>query len=109
MASSRHQVKGCHSWSVDGGAFKATQSITLRRGATLSVQNTDVMPHTMILTSGPSLHIANATMGKMGARTSMRLVKRGTYRFTTKVGEDYMAGVKTVGPDNVLKLTVVVS
>jgi len=27
----------------------------------------------------------------------------------TKAGEDYMAGVKTIGEDNVLRLTVVVS
>jgi hypothetical protein len=26
--------------------------------------------------------------------------------FTTKPGEDYMSGFNTVGPDNVLKLTV---
>jgi hypothetical protein len=48
-------------------------------------------------------------MARMGARTKVTFTKAGTYRFTTKVGEDYMKGVKTVGEDNVLKLTVVVS
>ena len=48
-----------------------------------------------LLTSGPSLHISNARMGKMGASLSVTLVNAGTYRFTTKAGEDYMAGVKT--------------
>ena len=35
--------------------------------------------------------------------------KPGVYHFTTKAGEDYMAGMKTIGEDNVLRLTVVVS
>jgi hypothetical protein len=105
----RHQVQGCHSWSVDGGAFKARQSITLRRGAVLSVLNADVMPHTLVLTSGPSLHIANARMGKMAATVKVTLLRPGTYRFTTKAGEDYMSGVTTTGADNVLRLTVVVT
>ena len=34
--------------------------------------------------------------------------KAGTYALKTKAGEDYMAGVKTVGEDNVLKLKVIV-
>jgi hypothetical protein len=34
--------------------------------------------------------------------------KPGVYTFTTKAGEDYMSGVKTIGEDNVLKLTVTV-
>ena len=33
----RHQVKGCHSWSANGDAYKATQAIKLQRGASLSV------------------------------------------------------------------------
>jgi hypothetical protein len=105
----RHQVQGCHAWSVDGGAFKARQSITLRRGAVLSILNSDVMPHTLVLTSGPSLHIANARMGKMAATVKITLLHPGTYRFTTKAGEDYMSGVMTTGADNVLRLTVVVT
>jgi hypothetical protein len=105
----RHQVQGCHAWSVDGGPYKARQSIALRRGGVLSVLNADVMPHTLILTNGPSLHIANASMSKMGASLKLTLVRAGTYHFTTKPGEDYMAGVTTSGEDNVLRLTVVVS
>ena len=61
----RHELRGCHTWSVNGGVFKASHSITLRRGSTLAVTNTDVMPHTLILTSGPSLRIAHPTLGHM--------------------------------------------
>jgi plastocyanin len=105
----RHQMRGCHSWSVDGGAFKASQSITLHHGGWLAVTNNDVMPHTLVLTSGPSLRIAHAKLGHMGASLKVTLTKPGVYHFTTKPGEDYMAGMKTIGNDNVLKLTVIVS
>jgi hypothetical protein len=39
----------------------------------------------------------------------VRFARAGTYRFTTKTGEDYpwmKSMAKTVGPDNVLHLTV---
>jgi hypothetical protein len=44
----------------------------------------------------------------MSATLRVTFPKAGVYTFTTKVGEDYMSGVKTIGEDNVLRLTVVV-
>ena len=107
----RHQMRGCHTWSVNGGPFKAGQSITLKRGSGLTVTNNDVMPHTLVLTSGPMLRIAPAKLGHMGAAVKVAFVHPGVYRFVTKPGEDYpaMAGMKTIGEDNVLRLTVTVS
>ena len=29
----RHQTQGCHAWSANGDAYKATQAIKLKRGA----------------------------------------------------------------------------
>ncbi|MHB8469406.1 MAG: cupredoxin domain-containing protein [Gaiellaceae bacterium] len=105
----RHQLRGCHAWSVNDAAFKASQSIALRRGGTIVWTNDDVMSHTLVLTSGPSLRIGQPKLGHMGAALTLRLARPGVYRFTTKPGEDYMSGVKTVGADNVLRLVVVVS
>jgi plastocyanin len=105
----RHQLHGCHAWSVNGGPFKASQSITLRRGGWLTVTDNDVMSHRLVLTSGPALRITNATLKHMGASVKVTLTKPGVYHFTTKPGEDYMSGVKTIGEDNVLRLTIVVS
>jgi plastocyanin len=105
----RHQTRGCHTWSANGDAFKASQSIALRRGGWLAVTNNDVMPHTLVLTSGPALRIAHPKLGHMGASLKITLIKPGVYHFTTKAGEDYMSGMKTIGEDNVLRLTVVVS
>jgi plastocyanin len=105
----RHQTHGCHSWSLNGGAFTARQSVALPRGASISVVNNDVMPHKLVETSGPAVRVQTASMSHIGATAKISFARAGVYRFTTKVGEDYMAGVKTTGEDNVLRLTVTVS
>jgi plastocyanin len=102
-----HQLRGCHSWSFNGGAYKASQSITLSKGSTLAIVNNDVMPHKFMRLSGPALTLSKtANMNDPGAMTTVRFTKAGVYKFVTKAGEDYMKGVKTVGEDNVLRLTV---
>jgi hypothetical protein len=43
----------------------------------------------------------------LASQRRLRLSPRlASTAFTTKPGEDYMEGIKTVGDDNVLKLTV---
>jgi len=105
----RHQMHGCHAWSYNGGAFKASQSVTLHRGATLLVTDNDIMPHKLVQVAGPTLRLpASASMHKLGATTQVVFAKAGVYKFTTKAGEDYkaFASMKTIGEDNVLRLTV---
>ncbi len=121
----RHQLRGCHTWSVNGGPFAASQTVLLRRGGWITVTNNDVMPHKLVETSGPAIQITNVktsmmgmglrghfapgTMAHMGATTKVTFSRAGVYRFTTKPGEDYIPGIKTIGEDNVLRLTVTVS
>jgi plastocyanin len=106
----RHEMQGCHAWSVNGGAYKPSQSVTLKKGATLNVVDNDVMPHKLVKLSGPALTLSSsANMNHPGATTHVKFLKAGVYRFTTKAGEDYMKGIKTIGEDNVLKLKVTVS
>ena len=104
----RHQVKGCHSWSANGDAYKATQAIKLQRGASLSVTNNDVMPHKLVQAAGPKMRLVHPNMLKMASSATVKLTQRGLYRFTTRAGEDYAwaGSMKTVGEDNVLHLTV---
>jgi hypothetical protein len=105
----RHQLRGCHSWSVNGGASKPSQVLTLTKGATLTIVNNDVMPHKFVKVSGPALSLASsANLNHSGATTHVKFAKAGVYTFTTKAGEDYMKGVKTIGADNVLRLKVTV-
>jgi plastocyanin len=107
---------------VNGGAYGAAKSVTLARGGSIMFTNNDVMPHSLIKRSGPAVSMRNGNGGMrmhgsaapgvknhMGATTTVSFPRAGTYVFKTKDGEDYMAGVKTVGEDNVLRLTVKVS
>ena len=119
-----HQTKGCHSWALNGGAFKPSQQLALRRGGYVTIKNNDVMPHTLIQTAGPktTIKLVNAAMngmgmhgkiganmmGHMGATLRVDFSQAGTYKFTTKAGEDYMAGFETTGEDHVLRLVVTV-
>ena len=106
----KHQLRGCHSWSVNGGAYKPSQSLTLKKGATLTIVDDDVMPHKLVRLSGPALTMpSSANMNHAAATTHVKFTKAGIYTFKTKAGEDYMKGVKTIGEDNVLKLKVTVS
>jgi hypothetical protein len=106
----RHQMKGCHTWSYNGGAYKAAQSITLTRGATLTVKDNDVMPHKLVRTSGPAVQLRTPAMKHMGAVARVTFTKAGIYRFKTRAGEDYSwaSHMETKGEDNVLRLTVTV-
>lgn len=104
----RHQVQGCHSWSVNGNAFTAAQKIVVRPTTTFTFTNNDVMPHQLIQLSGPKVSFGTPGMNKPGAHASVQLFKKGTYVFGTKAGEDWMKGMVTTGEDNVLRLTVIV-
>ena len=107
----RHQTHGCHSWSVNGGLSRASIKTTLARGGTIRFVDNDVMSHTLVQTSGPAAHfLSGKAMRHMSASVRATFAKAGTYRFTTKAGEDYPGmGMKTIGEDNVLRLTVKVS
>jgi hypothetical protein len=122
----RHQVRGCHSWSLNGGAWKTTQHIRLASGESLVVTNNDVMFHKLVKVSGPTvvfqllttgspmkgtvkLPWAPGLMGRPGATVKVTFPKAGVYRLTTKSGEDYMPMGATVGEDNVLHAIITVA
>jgi plastocyanin len=106
----QHATHGCHTWSVGHNASRALQTVRVHAGTTFTVTNNDVMPHQLVQLAGPKIALHAATMGRMGATTQFALRTPGTYRFTTKAGEDYPGvTVKTTGEDNVLRLTVVVA
>jgi plastocyanin len=107
----RHQMKGCHAWSVDGGPYRALQRTTLARGGTITFVDNDVMPHKLVQTSGPAVRYhGSAAMRHMSATVRVTFGKAGVYKFTTKPGEDYPGmAMKTIGEDNVLRLIVKVA
>jgi hypothetical protein len=122
----RHMVKGCHTWSLNGAKSAVNQVIKLHPGQSLTIRNTDVMPHQLVKTSGSAVTMRLIVSGiastgslkapyvagmlpHMSSVLRVSFPKTGTYTLKTKAGEDYMAGVKTVGEDNVLELRVVVA
>jgi hypothetical protein len=121
----RHQVVGCHTWSLNGGPYKPAQSLRLAPGASLAITDNDVMAHQLVRVSGPRVTYRLTNAGAMmpgmmtapyasgmmpHAAATLRVTfpAKGVYVFRTKAGEDYMKGVKTTGPDNVLRLVVTV-
>jgi len=107
----RHQMRGCHAWSVNGGTYKASQVVRITRGTSITFTNNDVMRHTLIQTKGAKVVLSHAKMGHMGATAKVSFSKAGVYKFKTSFGEDYpgMTGMKTIGEDKNLKLTVTVT
>jgi len=120
----RHQLRGCHAWSLNGGTYRPSQTAEIRAGGWISVTNNDVMAHKLVKVAGPAVSytrlsagMAGRAMGmsgrfppamlaRMGASVRVTFTKPGVYRFTTKPGEDFMPGMQTAGADNVLRLTV---
>ena len=105
----RHEMRGCHAWSLGDGAAKVSQIIRLKRGVHLAIGNNDVMPHKLVQTSGPRVSLPDgASMNSIGAMIEVRFPEAGVYRFTTRAGADYSKGMRTIGVDNTLKLKVIV-
>jgi hypothetical protein len=121
----RHQTHGCHAWALGvGKPYKAAQSLKLTRGSSITVVDNDVMAHKLIQTSGQHVAITKVpstvkdlsreftgagVMAHPGAAVKVVFAKAGVYKFTTRFGEDYMKMPDTIGEDNHLTLTVVVS
>ena len=103
-----HQMRGCHMWQLGNGKPTPSLTATLKAGTVVRFVNNDVMPHKLIEQAGPKLTLKSANMNHMSASTLVKLGKMGTYRFTTRPGEDYkgMSMMKTVGEDYVLHLTL---
>jgi plastocyanin len=103
-----HQMKGCHMWQLGSGKPNANLTITLKAGTALRFVNNDIMPHELIQSAGPKLTLVRPNMNRLSAVATTTFTRKGSYRFTTKPGEDYkmFTGHKTIGEDYALHLTV---
>ena len=103
-----HQMRGCHMWQLGNGKPTPNLTVTVKTGTALRFLNDDIMPHKLIQSSGPKLTLVRPNMNRLSAVATTTFTRSGTYRFTTKPGEDYkmFAGHKTIGEDYVLHLTV---
>jgi hypothetical protein len=103
----RHVQRGCHVWA-HGSMTGTTMRLHLRVGQHLSILDQDVDAHQLLELAGPMrLHMGGPMMTNHG--TTIAFMKSGVYRLGTKTVEMPgmgMGDVKTIGPDNKLRLVV---
>jgi hypothetical protein len=106
----QHVQRGCHVWS-NGRMTGAMMRLHLRPGQKLSIMDNDVDPHQMMELAGP-IHLQMGGPMMMNHGETIAFMKKGVYRLGTKTVEMPGGGemeVKTVGPDNHLRLLVTVA
>ena len=93
------------------GPSRASLNLKVDRDTSVFFVNDDVMPHRLIQSAGPKAHLFTPNMNGLHAHATVTFGRAGVYRFTTRPGEDYKwtHEVKTVGKDNVLRLTLTVT
>ena len=121
----RHQLRGCHTWSVNGGAYRPMLEARVRRGGSITITNNDPMVHKLLQLAGRPVamrhtadrhrmrvglkHITGrGVMNHMQATLRVTFLRRGLHRFTTKDLGDYFE-LTTSGEHNHLMLVVRVS
>jgi hypothetical protein len=88
----------------------ATMRLQLKPGQKLAIVDQDVDAHQLMELAGPMhLHMGGPMTVNRG--TTLRFAKKGVYRLGTKTLEMPGGGmdVKTIGPDNHLRLVVTVA
>ena len=101
-----HALRGCHVWgSADSQPFGPTKTLTVTRGTKLEIRVSCPMPFAVVQTSGPALALASPW--QTGTAHTLVFAKKGLYRLqATNLVSSTDAGLQTLGPDNVLVLSV---
>ena len=103
----QHVQKGCHVFAI-GSRQSGSMHLSLKRGASLQIVDQDIDPQQLVQLAGPRLGYAGHVM--IGQHQTIMFKNPGLYRFKNRVIDmGPMMNVKTIGPDNVLRLTVTVS
>ena len=105
-----HVVQGCHVWGdVNGNALKASQTLKVKRGTKVAIRINCPMSFDFVQLAGPKLALG-AALTQAGTVRTLVFAKRGVYKLqATNVESSEQMGMTTLGPDNVLVLTVQVS
>ena len=106
----QHVQRGCHVWS-NGSTTNAMMRLRLKPGQRLAIVDEDVDAHQMMQLAGP-MHMNMGGPMMMNHSVTLSFMKKGVYRLGTKTVQ--MPGgasmdVKTIGPDNRLRLVVTVA
>jgi hypothetical protein len=101
-----HAMHGCHIWgTADSRPLGATRTIVVARGTKLEIRVSCPMSFAVVQTSGPKLALASPW--QTGTARTLVFAKPGLYRLrATNLQTSEELGLQTLGPDNVLSLTV---
>jgi hypothetical protein len=103
-----HAVSGCHVWQTTR-SLGPSGTLTLQAGGKIVLRVNCPMDFTITQVRGPKLALGDPTM-HTGTTRTLVFVKRGTYVLrAVNLQTSEQAGLQTLGMDNVLKLTVMVS
>ncbi|MGE5274651.1 MAG: hypothetical protein ACM3QU_12955 [Verrucomicrobiota bacterium] len=102
-----HTLHGCHVWA-SGKVLGPSATITIRRGTRLVIRPTCPMDFDLAQVRGPRIVLGNPRIVR-GTSRAITFPRSGIYRLTaTNVQASADVGLQTLGPDNVLVLTIVV-
>jgi hypothetical protein len=103
-----HTVRGCHVWQSAAHNVGAMTSVRVAPGGKVTVRISCPMDFTLEQVSGPRLALGDPTL-HTGTQRTFRFAARGVYVLrATNIQSSEQMGMQTLGPDNVLRLTVTV-
>jgi len=103
-----HAVSGCHVWQTTH-TLGASGTLTLRSGGKIVLRVNCPMDFTITQVRGPKLAFGDPTF-HTGTTRTLVFVKRGTYVLrAVNLQTSEQQGLQTLGPDNILNLTVKVT
>lgn len=103
-----HRVHGCHAWWRNGDRAAST-TIKVKRGTRVQIRISCPMDYEFRQVRGPRLALGNPRTATGTVRTIV-FRKPGRYVLTARnIQSSEEMGLPTLGPDNLLRLTVVVS
>jgi hypothetical protein len=104
-----HVFRGCHVWALGSKDVGATPVIRTKPGARIKLRVSCPMSFDLTQTAGPKLVLGTPRLMPGTTRTIV-FAKAGVYRLVARnVETSEEMGLQTLGPDNVLRLTVRVS
>ena len=102
-----HTLHGCHVW-VSKKVLGSSATIRVKPGTRLVIRPTCPMDFDLAQVRGPRLALGGPRILRGSSRV-IAFPRRGVYRLTaTNVQAPADVGLQTLGPDNVLVLTIVV-
>jgi hypothetical protein len=101
-----HVFRGCHDWMIGSKDVGPVTTVRTKPGARITLRVSCVMDFHVTQTAGPKLALGGARL-YAGSTRVLVFRKAGTYRLVARsVQTSEEMGLQTLGPDNVLRLTV---